>query len=136
MQLTAEDIIRAVSDLVPESRTVGVRPMSFGWVGWGNKYKQVDTVPGVFTLSIQPTDDDGDWILVTVDAGIKSDFSSLGYAHLPRKNGRSSTDNFHGPRRFVWDLTFGYVNGYPKRDILYYLLTRVLRKFKTTKAAC
>lgn len=30
----------------------------------------------------------------------------------------------YGPRRMLWDAAFGYVNGFGKRDILYYILTR------------
>ncbi len=33
-----------------------------------------------------------------------------------------------GPRRMVWDAAFGYVNGFRKRDILYYVLTRSMSK--------
>ena len=34
----------------------------------------------------------------------------------------------YGFRRAVWDAAFGYVNGFQKRDILYYVLTRSLSK--------
>ena len=135
MPITAGDVVGAVSALVADSQFVDVREESFSWVGWGNEIKLRGNIPGVFVLSIQPDSDEGNWITVTIDSGVKSDFSNLGYAYLPRDRGRSSMNNFHGPRRFVWDLTYGYVNGYPKRDILYYLLTRVLRKFKNTKGA-
>lgn len=34
----------------------------------------------------------------------------------------------HGIRRVIWDAAYGYVNGFPKRDILYYVLTRSISK--------
>jgi hypothetical protein len=34
----------------------------------------------------------------------------------------------HGIRRAIYDTAFGYVNGFRKRDILYYVLTRSLSK--------
>lgn len=32
----------------------------------------------------------------------------------------------YGLRRAIWDAAFGYVSGFRKRDILYYILTRSL----------
>lgn len=32
----------------------------------------------------------------------------------------------YGIRRALWDAAFGYVSGFRKRDIIYYLLTRSL----------
>ncbi|WP_136053444.1 hypothetical protein [Microbacterium sp. K5D] len=34
----------------------------------------------------------------------------------------------YGIRRAIWDAAFGYVSGFRKRDILYYVLTRSLSK--------
>jgi len=44
--------------------------------------------------------------------------------------GRGSFRNLppFGLRRAVWDAAFGYISGFPKRDILYYILTRSLNK--------
>jgi hypothetical protein len=35
----------------------------------------------------------------------------------------------YGIRRAIWDAAFGYVNGFPKRAILYYVMTRSLSRF-------
>jgi len=44
--------------------------------------------------------------------------------------GRGSFRNLpqYGLRRAIWDAAFGYVSGFPKRDIVYYILTRSLSK--------
>lgn len=34
----------------------------------------------------------------------------------------------YGIRRALWDIAFGYVSGFPKRAILYYVLTRSLNR--------
>lgn len=34
----------------------------------------------------------------------------------------------YGLRRAIWDAAFGYVNGFPKRAILYYVVTRSLHR--------
>jgi hypothetical protein len=34
----------------------------------------------------------------------------------------------YGLRRAIWDAAYGYVNGFPKRAILYYVLTRSLNR--------
>lgn len=34
----------------------------------------------------------------------------------------------YGLRRAIWDASFGYVSGFRKRDIIYYVLTRSLSK--------
>ena len=49
---------------------------------------------------------------------LKTDFN-MGRGR--RRNGKR-----YGFRRAVWDAAFGYVSGFPKRDILYFVLTRSL----------
>lgn len=34
----------------------------------------------------------------------------------------------YGVRRAIWDAAYGYVNGFPKRAIAYYVLTRSLSR--------
>lgn len=36
--------------------------------------------------------------------------------------------NEYGIRRAIWDIAFGYVSGFRKRDIAYYVLTRSLSR--------
>lgn len=38
--------------------------------------------------------------------------------------GRWRVTQEYGPARMVWDAAYGYVSGFRKRDIAYYLLTR------------
>lgn len=44
--------------------------------------------------------------------------------------GRGSTRNLpqYGVRRAIWDAAFGYVSGFKKTAILYYILTRSLNR--------
>ncbi|WP_337004085.1 MULTISPECIES: hypothetical protein [unclassified Microbacterium] len=46
-------------------------------------------------------------------------------ATVPLGLGVARTPDY-GIRRAVWDAAFGYVSGFRKRDIAYYLLTRSL----------
>lgn len=39
-----------------------------------------------------------------------------------------------GIRRAIWDIAYGYVNGFPIRDILWFVMTRSLSKRLTHRA--
>ena len=43
---------------------------------------------------------------------------------------KRSRGRYNNPRRLLWDIAFGYVNGFRKRDILWYVLTRTLSFWK------
>lgn len=124
--VSADEVIDAVRPLVAKSRLNNdMKPSEFSFVGWGGDFKSLGQMPGVYELFFPQRDDT--IVRVAIDLGLDSDFAQLGHAYLPRIGGRASMNNLHGPRRFLWDLAFGYVNGFPMKDIAYYLLTRVLR---------
>jgi hypothetical protein len=43
-------------------------------------------------------------------------------------SGRKRCTKRYGIRRAIWDAAFGYVSGFRKRDILYFVLTRSLSR--------
>lgn len=119
MTLRVEDLL----DALAARYEVYATKRELAHVGAGESSAEHGAIPDVYMGVVV---DDDSVLYFTLDGGeenrAKTGFRALGYAlHVPGRRGGDT-----GLRRALWDAAFGWVNGWPARDIAYFIWTRSL----------
>jgi hypothetical protein len=91
------------------------------WVGWGNKTQSIGQLDGYREITTYDADGYPDVKLIVLE-----NYGEDGYGMHPESKQNWVHLGVAKKRKtgLVWDVCYGYVNGFPKRDILWFILTR------------